>query len=230
MNYLVIGAGRMAVGIIFDLLKFGNAREVAVTDISSEALQSIKRRFPDKRVKIFQYGADQKPEISKCMDQADGALSAVPYEYNINLTRWAIENRCHFVDLGGNNSVVDAQFALSEKARENGVGIFPDCGLAPGMASIVAAELMEQFPEADSLGIRVGGLPVDPKPPLNYMLVFSVHGLTNEYIEPSVIIKNRKLKKVPSMTGLEDLVFPAPFNRAGSFLYIRRHFYITIYV
>jgi lysine 6-dehydrogenase len=151
------------------------------------------------------------------MKNADGALSAVPYDYNPNLTHWAIENHCHFVDLGGNNAVVEKQFGYNKAAQKNGVGVIPDCGLAPGMVSVVAVDLLNQLPQADSLEIRVGGLPVDAKTPLNYMLVFSVHGLTNEYIEPSVIIKNGEITEIPSMTGLESLSFPEPFGQLEAF-------------
>ena len=83
--------------------------------------------------------------------------------------------------------MVEKQFKLSQKAKNAGVGIIPDCGLAPGMASVVAAHAIGKFDKVNALEIRVGGLPVDPKTPLNYRLIFSVHGLTNEYIEPSII-------------------------------------------
>lgn len=217
MKYLVIGAGRMAAGVVFDLLKHGRTEEILIADVSDAALKAIKQRFKDKRIRTIQSGAGEEKQICSLMQGADGALSAVPYDYNPDLTRWAIENHCHFVDLGGNNSVVEKQFGYHKAAQKNGVGVIPDCGLAPGMVSVVAVDLLDQLPQADSLEIRVGGLPVDPRTPLNYMLVFSVHGLTNEYIEPSVIIKNGKITEVPSMTGLESLSFPEPFGQLEAF-------------
>jgi len=217
MKYLVIGAGRMAAGVVYDLLKHGRAEEILITDVSEKALHAIDQRFGDKRIRTIQTAADDEKQICTLMNEADGALSAVPYDYNSDLTRWAIENRCHLVDLGGNNTVVEKQFGYSTAAQKNGVGVIPDCGLAPGMVSVVSVDLLDRLPETDSLEIRVGGLPVDPETPLNYMLVFSVHGLTNEYIEPSVIIKNGKITEVSSMTGLESLSFPEPFGRLEAF-------------
>ncbi len=217
MKYLILGAGRMAAGVLFDLLKFGNAEEIFVTDISKQALEETSKRFNDRRISVHQIAADQKDAICDLMAKADGALSAVPYDYNVDLTKWAIENHCHLVDLGGNNRVVEKQFGLDNNAGKNGVGVVPDCGLAPGMVSVVAVDLLARLPEADTLEIRVGGLPVDPQPPLNYMLVFSVHGLTNEYIEPSVILRDGRITVVPSMTGIEDLSFPEPFSQLEAF-------------
>ena len=34
----------------------------------------------------------------------DGVLSAVPYFFNLELAKAAIEAACHFADLGGNNT------------------------------------------------------------------------------------------------------------------------------
>ena len=123
----------------------------------------------------------------------DGVLSAVPYFFNLELAKAAIEAGCHFVDLGGNNTVVKQEFALHDQAQAAGVAIAPDCGLSPGMASILGGELLRRIGgKADALKIYVGGLPQRPRPPFNYQLVFSVEGLINEYSEPAKSLARRK--------------------------------------
>ena len=52
--------------------------------------------------------------------------------------------------------------------------------------------------------IRVGGLPQNPKPPLDYQLIFSVEGLINEYIERARVIRGGKIVEVESMTEIES--------------------------
>jgi lysine 6-dehydrogenase len=174
-------------------------------------------RCKDDGLHTYNRNADDKDPLMLLMEQVDGVLSAVPYDYNLRLTEWAIENNCHFVDLGGNFRIVEEQFKLSQKAKNAGVGIIPNCGLAPGMASVVASHAIGRLDKVDTLEIRVGGLPLEPKMPLNYRLIFSVHGLTNEYIEPSIILKDGKIKIVPSMTEIESLDFPEPFGRLEAF-------------
>jgi lysine 6-dehydrogenase len=217
MKILVLGAGRMAYGVVHDFLTHVNEAEIHISDISERALTSIQHHFKSDRLVAHRIKADDAKRIPALMKKMNGVVSAVPYEYNLQLTRWAIENKCHFVDLGGNNKVVDRQFKLDSRAKKAGVGVIPDCGLAPGMASILAAHMIEQFDTVDTLTIRVGGLPLHPQNPLQYMLVFSVHGLTNEYIEPAVIIQDGKITTVPSMTAVEDLEFPAPFGKLEAF-------------
>jgi lysine 6-dehydrogenase len=134
-----------------------------------------------------------------------GVLSAVPYFFNLGLCEAAIDSGCHFADLGGNNVVVRKELALAKKATKRGVRIAPDCGLSPGMASILAGELMRRIGgAADSLRIYVGGLPQEPKPPFNYQMVFSVEGLINEYCEPAIILRGGKITRIEPLSEPED--------------------------
>jgi len=82
--------------------------------------------------------------------------------------------------------------------------IVPDCGLAPGMVSIMVADGVSQFEKTTSIKIRVGGLPQAPRGPLQYQMVFSAEGLLNEYWEPCVILENGKRKIVNPMTALKN--------------------------
>ena len=49
------------------------------------------------------------------------------------------------------------------------------------------------------------------------MLIFSVKGLTNEYIEDAIILENGEIRSTISMTEIESLEFPAPFGTLEAF-------------
>ncbi|MCB0281936.1 MAG: saccharopine dehydrogenase NADP-binding domain-containing protein [Calditrichae bacterium] len=217
MTVLILGAGRMAYGLVFDFLKNDSISKIIIIDQSQEALKEISGFFKSGKIEIKQLKADDLYGLKPLFKEAKGVISAVPYDYNVDLTELAISEGCHFVDLGGNNAVVEKQFRLAEKAKAAAVGIIPDCGLAPGMTSVIAAHAMDQLARIDDVKIRVGGLPLSPQTPLNYKLVFSVHGLINEYIEPAIILEDGHIKTVESMTGLETLEFPSPFGTLEAF-------------
>ncbi|HWW77520.1 MAG TPA: saccharopine dehydrogenase C-terminal domain-containing protein, partial [Pyrinomonadaceae bacterium] len=82
---------------------------------------------------------------------------------------------------------------------------------------LLAAHGAARFSRLDELHIRVGGLPLDPRPPLDYQIVFSVEGLINEYVERARVIRDGALLEVESMTELEALDFPEPFGRMEAF-------------
>jgi lysine 6-dehydrogenase len=155
--------------------------------------------------------------VVKLMRDHAAAISCVNYWLNEDLARAAIEAGTSFCDLGGNNSVVDAELALDGEARKAGINIVPDCGLAPGMVAVLAAHGALRFKNLDEIRIRVGGLPLRPEPPLDYQLVFSVEGLINEYVERARVVRGGKIMEIDSMTELETLEFSEPFGTMEAF-------------
>ncbi len=189
---LVLGAGKMGKAIAYDLMK--NNIETRICDIR-------ETDFPN----FFRLDVRDEESLMKEFKREDVVISALPYDFNYMLAKMAIKTKTSFIDLGGNSYIVEKELDLDEEARKAGIAIIPDCGLAPGMTNIIAYYLWQG--KAEEIHIRVGGLPQEPKPPLNYALFFSVHGLINEYLEDSIIVKNGKLCKVESLTGLEEIIF-----------------------
>lgn len=207
MKIAVIGAGLMGRAAVFDLARVNGVEQVGVFDIDGRLAQEVANKFGNG---IARAGALDAGDEAACLSALKGysaALSCVTYKYNPNLTRAAIANGCHFVDLGGNNDVVRSQLEMASEAKKMNVVVVPDCGLAPGMVSILVADGVDKLDAVSSVKIRVGGLPQSPRPPLNYQMVFSSEGLINEYWEPCVILEDGKKKTVNPMTGLELLTF-----------------------
>lgn len=216
MNILVLGAGRMGLGAVYDLAHQSDVERVTVADMSLERAQTIAARV-GKKVTAAQIDCSDHDAVVALMRGHASTISCVNYWLNERLARAAIEAGTNFCDLGGNNSVVDAELALDEEAKKAGVNIIPDCGLAPGMVAVLVAHAIERVENAEEVHIRVGGLPQDPRPPLDYQLVFSVEGLINEYIEPARVIRDGEIVEIESMTEIELLEFPDPFGRMEAF-------------
>ncbi len=218
MKYLLLGAGLQGTAIAHDLLNQAEGTtRLTVVDGSREALAKLSERFGDSRLHTVCSDVRDADILPPLMAEAAVAISAVNYWYNAELAALAVAGKTHFLDLGGNNDIVAREFELDEEAKEQGVTIVPDCGLAPGLAGILGYWLVDGVDQADSLILRVGGLPANPLPPMNYKVVFSVQGLINEYIEPALVIRDGKLKTVPSLSELETLRFPEPFGELEAF-------------
>ena len=208
MKILVLGAGRMGHGAAYDLIHNSPTVEaVTVADFDLKKAEAVAEQVGTSRIAAHHVDASNESDIARLMQGHDSAISCVNYWYNESLSRAAIATGTNFCDLGGNNYVVDAQLAMDDEARAAGINIIPDCGLAPGMVSILAMHGAAKFDRVDEIHIRVGGLPQDPQPPLDYQLVFSVEGLINEYIEVARVIREGEITEVPSMTELESLEF-----------------------
>jgi lysine 6-dehydrogenase len=208
MKILVLGAGRMGHGAVYDLAHNSPGVEaITVADFDLGKAEAIARNVGSGKVTARHADASNYDEMVGLFRGHDSVISCVNYWYNVELSKAAIQTGANFCDLGGNNYIVDDQLALDEQAKAAGISIIPDCGLAPGMVSVLAMHGAARFDEVDEIHIRVGGLPQDPQPPLDYQLVFSVEGLINEYIEVARVIRGGEIKTVESMTELESLSF-----------------------
>ena len=213
MKLLVIGSGMMGSAAAYDMARQPDVSTVLIADSdlgrAREVAARINRITGQKKVHATSLDASNPRAAVKLMRGKDGALSAVPYFLNLGLAKAALEAGCHFADLGGNNTVVRQELALSKKAEDKGVALAPDCGLSPGMASILGGELVRRLDgRADALKLYVGGLPERPMPPFHYQLVFSVEGLINEYVEPARILRRGKIVTVEPLTEPEDFHMP----------------------
>ena len=209
MKFLVVGAGMMGSAAAYDMARQPDVHAVTLADADLKRAREVAARINhihgDRKVKAIVLDASNEKSAAHAMKGHDATLSAVPYFLNLGLAKAAIEARCHFADLGGNNTVVRQELALSAKAEKRGVAIAPDCGLSPGMASILGGELVNRLGgRADALRLYVGGLPERPVPPFHYQLVFSVEGLINEYVEPARILRKGKLVTIEPLTEPEE--------------------------
>ncbi|MFQ6117032.1 MAG: saccharopine dehydrogenase family protein, partial [Candidatus Bipolaricaulia bacterium] len=66
--------------------------------------------------------------------------------------------------------------------------------------------------------IWCGGLPQHPKPPLDYKLVFSIEGLTNEYFGKAYVLRDGRVVELETFTELEEVEFPPPVGRCEAFI------------
>src|SRR5437016_304756 len=196
MKILVLGAGRMGFGAAFDLAQQPDVESVTVADLDVQKARDVAARIgPKVRPTHLHIGFGEEGAAIEMQGHA-AVISCVNYWHNELLARAAIDAGTNFCDLGGNNSVVDAELALDAEAKRAGINIIPDCGLAPGMVAVLVAHGAQRFKQLDEVHIRVGGLPQNPKPPLDYQLIFSVEGLINEYIERARVIRGGKIVEV----------------------------------
>ena len=217
MKFLVLGSGLMGKALALDLTRSEDVSHVTLADADGDRLEAVSRELHSHKLQTRTLDVQKYADVVDCMRGHDCAIGAISYRYNVSLSGAAIESGTHFCDLGGNDEVVAEQRTLDGSAQKRGILVLPNCGLAPGMANILAARGAERFDSLNSIRIRVGGLPQHPVPPLNYQLVFSVEGLVNEYTGSSVILRHGARTKVDAMTEVEEIAFPEPFGTLEAF-------------
>jgi len=77
---------------------------------------------------------------------------------------------------------------------------------------------MELLDQAVDVLMWDGGIPQNPRPPFNYYLTFNIEGLTNEYAEQAIFIRDWKVTEVDTMSELETIEFPEPIGTLEAFV------------
>ncbi len=217
MKFLILGSGYMGRAVAYDLAQSKDVEEIRLADIDLSQVTKVAEWVNSPLIKAIVMDVSDKNQVLTAMEGIDSVIGCISYKFNYDLSKLAINSGANYCDLGGNNTIVNKQFTLDDEAKGAGVTIIPDCSLAPGVASVFVAAGTEKFDSLEEIHIRVGGLPQNPKPPLNYSLIFNVQGLTNEYIEIAEVIRDGKITQVESLTEIEEIIFPEPFGKLEAF-------------
>lgn len=218
MRMLVLGAGLQGSACAFDLLQNPRVEQVIVGDLHVDTLPPFLERLrDDPRLRVERVDARDRAAVRRLMADVDACMNALPYYFNLAVTEDAVAAGVHYCDLGGNTEIVFQQKELDGQARAKNISVVPDCGLAPGMVNILAQLGIEQLDEAETVKIRVGGLPQEPEPPLNYQIVYSLHGVLDYYTTPAWVLRDGEPRQVDALSEMEDVEFPAPLGTLEAF-------------
>jgi len=218
MRALVLGAGLQGSACAFDLLRNDAVERVIVADLNVDRLPPfLEKERGNARLELLRLDARDEDAVLAAMGRADACMNALPYYFNLQMATLAVRAGIHYADLGGNTGIVFQQLELDGQARERGVSVIPDCGLAPGMVNILAAAGIAELDRTDTVKIRVGGLPQDPQPPLNYQIVYSLEGVLDYYTTASWVLRDGEPRQVEALTEIESVEFPAPVGTLEAF-------------
>jgi lysine 6-dehydrogenase len=218
MRMLVLGAGLQGAACAYDLLQNDKVTMVRLADLRVDHLPAFLEKYRNTpRLELVQLDASNEDAVRSALKGVDACMNALPYYFNLAVSRLATEAGVHSCDLGGNTGIVFDQMKLDEQARAKGISVVPDCGLAPGMVNILAAAGIKALDKTDSVKIRVGGLPQHPEPPLNYQIVYSLHGVLDYYTTLSWVRRNGEPQQVEALSELEPVAFPEPVGELEAF-------------
>lgn len=218
MRYLVLGGGAQGSACALELARHPDTESVVVADLDVDDPPAFLRPLLEGKVRLLSVNARDHAAVTAAMRDVDAVACALPYYFNVDMSRLAIEAGAHFCDLGGNTELVDQQRELTDAAVAAGVSVVPDCGLAPGMVNILAEGGIDALDEVDSVRIYVGGLPQEPKPPLNYQIVYSMEGVLDYYTTPVLVLEDGEVAEKEALTGIEEVEFSAPLGKLEAFL------------
>ncbi len=173
--------------------------EEAGLDVTGYARHRPRRSTSFRTVVIDVSDADV---LTAELAKHEAVLSCLPYALNHSVALAAHRLGIHYFDL---TEDVSTGRAVAELSATSQALMAPQCGLAPGFVSIVAASQAAAFDTCRSIRMRVGALPQHPTGLLSYAFNWSPEGVVNEYLNDCEVIEAGERKWLSSMEWPETL-------------------------
>lgn len=195
-NIVVLGAGLVGSAIAIDLSK---NHTVTSIDFSEDALAKLQKHGIKTQISDLSIAG----AVKKVVAPYDLVIGAVPGFMGYAMVKEVIEAGKDIVDI---SFFPEDPFKLNELAKENGVTVVTDCGVAPGMGNIILGYHNKKM-KVDRYECLVGGLPVVREWPYEYKAVFSPIDVIEEYIRPARYVENGHLITKEALSDPELIEF-----------------------
>jgi lysine 6-dehydrogenase len=201
MKVIVLGAGRVGSAMVRDLAA-GGEFELSVADLSQSALDGLGD-LPD--LQRLRADLSDPAEVARLASTADLVVGAVPGHMGFATVKSVIESGRDIVDI---SFFEEEPFLLDDLAREKGVTVAVDCGIAPGCGNIILGYLETVLDRIERFECLVGGLPAVRTWPFEYKAVFSPSDVIEEYTRPARYVAHGEVVTLPALSEPELLDFP----------------------
>jgi len=214
----IVGAGNIGFAIYQLLVSTGEKYKVSIADqIENKNVFISEDHYVKLKVTIPTYEGEST-QFNEFVSDKTLIINALPFHQNINLYKACRKSNVAYFDLSEDDAL-DKYIAQLLSDKEEIPFTMPHCGLAPGMSSIIANDLIKQVENPQNVKIRVGALSQNATNKLRYYTSWSGEGLVNEYLGDCQIVKKGKADIVQALTGYEKITIDGreyeAFNTSG---------------
>ena len=201
MKIIVLGAGLVGNVIARDLAE-DSENHVSIVDINQDTLDILKSNFD---LNCICADLSNPTIIKDIVKDYDLAIGALPGFMGFQALKTVIETGKNIIDI---SFFEEDPFSLDELAKEKGVTAVIDCGIAPGLSSIILGYVDSILDETFSFLCFVGGLPVEREWPFEYKAPFSPIDVLEEYTRLARYIVDSEIVIKPALSEPELIDFP----------------------
>ncbi|MBQ9881259.1 MAG: saccharopine dehydrogenase NADP-binding domain-containing protein [Synergistes sp.] len=177
--------------------------DVTVVDTDGDALRKISEK--NAALKTSRCSCTDAERLAEIIKDADIVTAGVPGRLGREMMNTVIKAGKNLCDI----SFMPEDFEdLDRLAKEHGVTVIPDIGVAPGMSNFLLGRGASLLDETERAIIYVGGIPEKKIPPFNYQITWSASDVIEEYTRPARYVKNYRTVVSEAMEDLDLQEFP----------------------
>jgi len=205
MKILVLGCGNIGSVAARDLAENMPSAEIVIADASKTRAEETAKEIGRENVSSTLIDATNRNELTSTIGKFDLAVGALPGFLGFRVCKASISAKVDIVDV---SFMPEDVMKLHKDALKAKVCVVPDCGMSPGLGSMLVGRASSQLDTVESVHMFNGGLPEKPRPPLEYVITWSAKDLIELYTRKASIVRKGKLAQVPATSGVEELTFP----------------------
>ena len=195
----IVGAGRIGTAIYELLVSSNSSYKISIADEAEKNFPDFVK-LPVTKPTYESDGTGKSVQFKEFVKDKTLIINALPYTQNIALYQYCYDFDVPYFDLS------------EDEALDNYIQQFqsiqftmPHCGLAPGMSTVIANDLISGFDELQEVKIRVGALSQNATNKLRYHSSWSGDGLVNEYLGNCHVVQKGQFGYVPALSGYETI-------------------------
>ena len=214
----ILGAGKIGTAIYNLLVASGSGYDITVGD--KNAVNNITT-CDFHLLELHPDFTKESPHLEEFVKDKTLIINALPYQLNPIVYKYCVKHDIPYFDLS-EDEFLDEWIAARKYLSLTRTGVpftMPHCGLAPGLSTVIANDLMKGFSSVFNLKIRVGALSQHSSNKLKYHTSWSSDGLVNEYKGNCQVVDGGEYAEVPALCGHEKLTINGhdyeAFNTSG---------------
>jgi len=217
MKVVVLGgAGLTGRCAVRDLIQSPEVSDIVVADIEKERAEKIVSRIRSNKIKVATVEVMDHKATAAILKDADVALNAVQYYFNLDVMKAALTANTHYLDLGGLYHTTKKQLELDNDFKKAGLTAVVGMGCVPGISNVMARWAADRLDSVETIRIRDGWRDLTPDAP-RFVATWSIQTFTDEFMQNAILYENGAYKEVPPITLGETITLPHPIGEVEVF-------------
>ncbi len=214
MHIIVLGgAGAMGRIAVRTLIEYSDIDQVTIADYNEERAHEVADSLQSSKIQVKQIDVNNEERLRALLRDADVALNAVEYIFNLPVLKACIQEKVHYADLGGLFHMTRKLMGMHTEVEAAGITAILGMGGTPGVTNMLARAAVAKLDRVESIKVQLGCSDTTPSSaPL--VAPYSIRTILDEFTRQPQVFQDGVWYPQQPLSGQEEMVFPLPVGRA----------------
>jgi saccharopine dehydrogenase-like NADP-dependent oxidoreductase len=209
---VVGGAGRQALGAVYDFAEDESVEKLLLIDVFPQALEDRVKLVRSDKVASKVIDVMDTEALARALDDYDACINCSTHKLNMPVMEACLLSRTNYTDFGGLYHWAKKQLTRHEDFNKAGITGIVGSGVAPGMVNVMAKYAVDRLDTVDTVRIYSGI--VNRKITGNKLVPqYALDTILDEFTVNVFEFKDGQMLELPAFSGGEEIDFAEPVGR-----------------